>query len=794
MIKIFGAIVVLLLVTSISVVAIGVNQHIESKLATKSVFVVNNVDASTIDLTVYTPAIEFGSTYTNGEKFATLELPNEGFTIVQGEAQIPVLRRMVEIPQGANADIVVQSVSWRYTSLKELGLPQRVLPVQPSLIKIPGATQNFVISEKYYSTNAFTPSNIAKIANSGAIRDRSFVLIEVSPVQYNPASGRLKIMTSCELRINLHGSDMVQTSEKIERYSAPSFEEMLKTAFVNYGFYEKNIINNPKEQAGYLIIAYDNFYDEIQPLASWKVGKGFDVTVTKTSEIPGGPTKENIKAYIVDAYNNWPTPPAYVLLVGDSGQIPTWTGSETGTCTDLYYVTINSEDYFADIVVSRFPAATPEQVTNMIDKTVYYEQGSFPDTSWIKKAAFMASSDNWQVSEGTHNYVIDTYLLPNGYTCDKLYCHTYSATTQQVSAALNDGRSLAIYSGHGSTNSWADGPYFDQSNVNALTNDGMYPFVCSHACLTNQFTVSECFGETWLRAPHKGAFAFWGATTYSYWDEDDILEKSMFKAWWENNIEDIGGMTNMGLYYLYQHYGGGGMSKYYFEEYNVLGDSSVKIWRNNPSNPPEIPDKPTGPDHGVINKEYSFSSTTTEPDGDQVYYMFSWGDSTYSEWLGPYNSGETVTATHSWSEFGTYDIKVKAKDVYEVQSDWSEPLTMSIVNNNPPNTPTINGETNGKTGKTYSYTLLTTDSDGDEVFYFVDWGDGSNSSWLGPHASGAQATATHSWSQQGSYTIKVKAKDAIGDESDWGTLDITMPLEVQGYQLLLRMMQRLLSQ
>ncbi len=54
---------------------------------------------------------------------------------------------------------------------------------------------------------------------------------------------------------------------------------------------------------------------------------------------------------------------------------------------------------------------------------MYYEAGVFPDETWIKKAAFMASSDNHQVSEGTHNYVIDTYLAPNNYTCDKMYSH-----------------------------------------------------------------------------------------------------------------------------------------------------------------------------------------------------------------------------------------------------------------------------------------------------------------------------------------------------------------------------------
>ncbi len=786
--KIFGAAVVLLLITSISVVAMRVNQQNEG---IDPFFVVNNADASVIGLTVNIPTFEFGSTYMNGKNFATIELPNEGFTIIQGEAQLPTLKRMIEIPQGAKADIVVKSVSWRYTSLKELGLPTRIAPVQPSLVKIPDATQKFAINEKYYLTNTFTPKILAKIVDSGEIRDRCFVLIEVSPVQYNPVTGKLKIMTSCELNINLCGSDMTKTIQKIERFSTPAFEDMLKTVFLNYGFYEKNIAISPKDQEGYLIITYADFSDEIQPLADWKESKGFDTTVTMTSEIPGGPTKENIKAYIVDAYNNWPIPPAYVLLVGDVAQIPSWTGSATGTCTDLYYVTIDSGNYFADLIISRFPAALPEHVTAMVDKTIYYEQGSFPSSEWIKKAAFMASEDNYDISEGTHNYVIDTYLTPNGYTCDKLYSHTYDATTQQVTDALNNGRSLAIYSGHGGTDYWADGPYFDQSNVNALTNDGMYPFVCSHACVTGTFSSAECFGETWLRAPHKAGLAFWGASESTYWDEDDILERSMFKAWWEDNLENIGGMTNMALYYLYQYYSGGGSTQYYFEAYNVLGDSSVKIWRNNPSDAPATPDKPTGPNHGILNTEYTFSSKTTEPDGDQIYYMFSWGDGTYSEWIGPYDSGTTVTDTHFWSIVGTYDVKVSAKDTYGAQSAWSVPLTISIVDNNPPDTPTLNGPASGKPGVAYLYTFSTIDPEGDIVYYFVDWGDGTDSGWLGPHQSGAQASTTHSWDTQGTYAVKVKAKDAQGDESDWATLDVTMPLEIQCSQLLLRILKQL---
>jgi hypothetical protein len=206
----------------------------------------------------------------------------------------------------------------------------------------------------------------------------------------------------------------------------------------------------------------------------------------------------------------------------------------------------------------------------------------------------------------------------------------------------------------------------------------MYPFVCSHACLTNQFTVGECFGETWLRAPNKGGLAFWGATTYSYWDEDDILEKSMFKAWWDDGIETIGGMTNMGLYYLYQHYSGGGMSKYYFEEYNVLGDSSVKIWHDTPNSPPDIPDKPTGPATGDIGAEYTFTTSTTDPQDSDVFYMVSWGDGV-SDWLGPYSSGETVTFMHTWTAAGDYNITVKAKDSEGLESGWSEASLITIL-------------------------------------------------------------------------------------------------------------------
>jgi len=632
-----------------------------------------------INVTIDQPLYTFGRVQLSDGAFATIEASTaQGFTTVVGDPKLPVIRYIFEIPQGAVPVVTMTGDTWIETSLDAQGVPALMEPLQPSVVKLPGASAPFTLNAASYAVDSLQPTVTASIRIIGDIRGHRAVLLEVYPVQYNPATGALRLLTGCSLQVNLPGSNMDLTHAIIQRYSSSSFESLDQTLFNNYGSLEMGTTGQRSE--GYLIIVYDQFADEIQPFADWKTTLGFETTVTLTSEIPGGPTKENIKAYISDAYNNWDVPPSFVLLVGDTGQIPTWTGSDTGTCTDLYYVTMNGDDYFADIFIGRFPAATEAQVTAMVDKTMYYEAGNFPSNDWIKKAVFMASNDNYPVSEGTHNYVIDTYLNPAGYTCDKLYCHE-GATPQQVTAALNDGRSLAIYSGHGSETSWADGPPYDQSDVNALTNDGLYPFVCSHACLTCQFTVSECFGETWVRAPHKAGLAFWGATDYSYWDEDDILERNMFKAWWEDDIEFICGMTNMGLYYLYQHYGGGGMSQYYFEEYNLLGDPSVKIWRNepNPNLPPDTPNAPTGPTQGVTFLTYTYTATVPkDPEGQQIFMMFSYGDGNTSEFMGPYSTGDQVTASYAWQHNGTFDVRVKAKDVNGSESGWSDPLTVAI--------------------------------------------------------------------------------------------------------------------
>jgi nitroreductase len=94
--------------------------------------------------------------------------------------------------------------------------------------------------------------------------------------------------------------------------------------------------------------------------------------------------------------------------------------------------------------------------------------------------------------------------------------------------------------------------------------------------------------------------------------------------------------------------------------------------------------------------------------------------------------------------------------------------------NNPPLTPTLSGPSSGHKEVLYSYTVTTTDPDTDDVFYFIDWGDGSNSGWVGPFSSGTTATLNHSWSQPGTYTLQAKARDAHSLESGWVSHEMTI--------------------
>jgi parallel beta-helix repeat protein len=97
------------------------------------------------------------------------------------------------------------------------------------------------------------------------------------------------------------------------------------------------------------------------------------------------------------------------------------------------------------------------------------------------------------------------------------------------------------------------------------------------------------------------------------------------------------------------------------------------------SYPPNTPDTPMGPSFGIKQIEYTYTASTVDPDGDDVFYMWDFGDGNVTNWIGPHTSGEGVNITYLWETPGTYDVMVKAKDINDFESGWSDSLTVNIT-------------------------------------------------------------------------------------------------------------------
>jgi len=95
------------------------------------------------------------------------------------------------------------------------------------------------------------------------------------------------------------------------------------------------------------------------------------------------------------------------------------------------------------------------------------------------------------------------------------------------------------------------------------------------------------------------------------------------------------------------------------------------------SEPPSIPTT-SGPISGKAGVEYTYTFSASDPEGNDVYYWIDWGDTSYSRWLGPYDSGTPIDISHTWNDHGVYPITAKAKDIFDSPSEFSEPYPVDI--------------------------------------------------------------------------------------------------------------------
>ncbi len=170
-----------------------------------------------------------------------------------------------------------------------------------------------------------------------------------------------------------------------------------------------------------------------------------------------------------------------------------------------------------------------------------------------------------------------------------------------------------------------------------------------------------------------------------------------------------------------------------------------------------------GPYEGLIDAPVQLTGSAA---GGYTPYTWQWN-------FGDSNTSTEQNPTHTYTQPGNYTVTLTVTDN---EGNTSSDTTWANIreSNNPPTPPIITGETQGKAGTSYEYTFQSTDPDDDEVSYRIDWDDDTEIT-IGPFASGEEASASHTWQEKDTYIIRAKAIDSFDAESDWATLEVTMP-------------------
>jgi len=214
--------------------------------------------------------------------------------------------------------------------------------------------------------------------------------------------------------------------------------------------------------------------------------------------------------------------------------------------------------------------------------------------------------------------------------------------------------------------------------------------------------------------------------------------------------------------------------------YNIAGGNNkdhyplMSIWDH-------LPSQPTDPDplDGTINVPVNPVLSVFVYDADEDTMNVSFYDASTQQLIGvDVNVASSTRASVAWNgleNMTLYRWYAIADDGKHTNQSETWEFTTGYGTNQPPEAPIITGPASGTVGQIYEYSFITTDPNGDTVSYYIDWGDSTNSGWIGPNQSSEQKIVSHTWTTRGMYTIKAKAKDVYNAESDWGLLKIRMP-------------------
>ncbi len=538
--------------------------------------------------------------------FVKLIVSGYGENAKHGNAELPVLEELINVPMGAEVVIQILNKEEEIISLSDYGINNLVFPSQPSISKGENVEEvPFYFNENYYAEDDFYTHKLITTEYLGKIRGQQLARISVAPFQYNPVTNQLKVVTKLEVRIIFKNTNITSHLANKQRYYSAEFEHLFKSCLNYLPMQEKDVITTYPVK--YVIVADPAFQTALQPLVQWKTKKGFMVVEGYTNDPLVGNTDVSIHAYLKNMYDSATITnpaPTYLLIVGDNAEVPSF--NMGAHVSDMYFCEFDGGgDFYPEMYYGRFSATTVAQVEAQVYKTLTHEKYTFSDPSFLDEVVLVAGVDasmaptygNGQINYGTdyyfnvaHGLTVHNYLYGSGTPITSEMPGASAAIIANVSA----GVSFANYTAHCGASGWSD-PSFSTSDVPGLDNYDEFGFMVGNCCQSNMFNVPVCFGEALLREDNKGAVGYIGGSNNTYWNED---------FWWAVGNGSISANptyagTGLALYDCLMHENGeqqadwfitagqmihagnlavtqaGGAEQYYWEIYHLMGDPSL---------------------------------------------------------------------------------------------------------------------------------------------------------------------------------------------------------------------------
>jgi len=508
----------------------------------------------------------------DGSVYYTIGL--EGAAVQQevGFPALPDARASLIIPD--DREMSVRLLDAQYVDLPDM-------PIAPSKGNLPRTVNPADVPYTFgpvYAGGETYPATAVEGHEPYILRDFRGMVVDANVFQAMPGTRTLRVYTEMTIEVAPAGVGVMNVLERTAPISRMDrqFAQLYRRHFLNF---ESDRYTPVLEDGEILIIAYDAFRDAMLPFYRWKLQKGIPaklVTVTQA-----GSTASAIKSYILAEYNA--THLGYVLLVGDAAQVPTFTVSGAGS--DPSYSLLAGGDNYPEIFIGRFSAENLTHVNTQVERSVTYERDPMTGAAWYQKGTGIASDQgpgHYGEYDYQHENNIRADLLAYGYTSvDQIY--DPGATAAMVSAALNEGRSILNYTGHGSDTSWGT-TGFSNSHVAALTNDYKLPFIQSVACYNGNFTSGTCFGEAWLRSTHNGfpigAIATYMSTISQSWDPPMYAQDASVDLLVGDEMRTLGGLWFNGSCEMMDLQGSAGATE--FLAWTIFGDPSLAVFTKTP--------------------------------------------------------------------------------------------------------------------------------------------------------------------------------------------------------------------